>query len=153
MPRKGIAPAGGRASQHPDACKEVTALLAQWDLETHADVFVELGVERARDLQWVLDSDVEEQNIPRVAKRKMLAMLERWRKENGSEPAHKKVRRDAVVKHEESGVGGAGSGAAAAPPSAPRPSRAPRTPRPPRAARRAWRADQWSGQGGFSSGH
>jgi ubiquitin C len=121
MPRKGIAPAGGRASQDPGASEEVTALLSQWDLETHADVFVELGVERVRDLQWVLDSDVEEQKIPRVAKRKMLAMLAWWRKENGSEPAHKKMRRDAVVKSAEDGTKGIGRGAAAPPPLRPAP--------------------------------
>ncbi|KAJ1494157.1 hypothetical protein T484DRAFT_1766744 [Baffinella frigidus] len=71
---------------------ELQALLAQWHLASHAAVFAELGVEAARDLQWIHDSDVAALAIPTVVKRKVQAMLTSWRgANNGSKNATEPV--------------------------------------------------------------
>lgn len=74
--------------------EEVQALLAQWDLERHAVVFAELGVDKVRDLKWMRDSHIEELQIPPLAKCKAHAMLEWWREEHPPEPARKKVKQE-----------------------------------------------------------
>ena len=114
---------GGAASSQDasSAAEDLNALLALWNLQSYAAVFVELGVERVSDLFWVVDTDVEEVELPKVARRKMLAMLESWRKQNATarEPAQKRARVDQAGEGgNASGVGGIERGAAPAPVSA-----------------------------------
>ncbi|KAJ1481874.1 hypothetical protein T484DRAFT_1805812 [Baffinella frigidus] len=73
----GAGATGASEVQHGvgDGGGELQALLVQWGLGSSAAVFAELGVEKTTDLEWLLDSDVEELNIPKVAKRKVQAML------------------------------------------------------------------------------
>ncbi|KAJ1495403.1 hypothetical protein T484DRAFT_1876041, partial [Baffinella frigidus] len=92
MPRKGkeggkgAGAAGGRAAQNPGATgdPELQALLVQFRLESFAAVFAELAVEKAADLEYLTDADIEALQIPNVAKRKMQAMLDWWREQNQS---------------------------------------------------------------------
>ncbi|KAJ1481869.1 hypothetical protein T484DRAFT_3636871 [Baffinella frigidus] len=63
---------------------EFQTLLVQWGLASSAAAFAEMGVKRVSDLEWLLDSDVEEQQITTVAKRKAQALLEFWREQNAA---------------------------------------------------------------------
>ncbi|KAJ1476614.1 hypothetical protein T484DRAFT_1907662, partial [Baffinella frigidus] len=62
--------------------EELNALLVQKYLQNYASVFLKLGVECVEDLAYVLDTDIVELELPKVATRKILAMLECWRKAN-----------------------------------------------------------------------
>jgi hypothetical protein len=92
------------------ASEEVQVLLAQWDLEKHAAVFAELGVDKVRDLQWFKDSDIEGLQLPTFAKRKAQAMLDWWRTENPAEPARKKVKQEPVEQELGKASGGGARG-------------------------------------------
>ena len=70
------------------------ALLVTWGLESCALLFAELGVERVSDIEWVLDSDINDLQIPTIAKRKAQAMVAQWREQNAEKPAQKKVKRE-----------------------------------------------------------
>ncbi|KAJ1476314.1 hypothetical protein T484DRAFT_3111601 [Baffinella frigidus] len=106
--------AGGRASQGAGATgassEEVQALLAQWDLQCHAVVFAELGLEKVSDLKYLHDSDAEQLPIPTLARRKVQAMLEWWRKEHDAEPPQKKVTLEAASGEEGGAASGGGKG-------------------------------------------
>ncbi|KAJ1469003.1 hypothetical protein T484DRAFT_1853335, partial [Baffinella frigidus] len=103
--------AGGRASQDAGATgasEEVRALLVQWNLQSHAALLAELGLERVSDLKYLRESDAEHLPIPTLAKRKVQAMLAWWREENVAEPPMKKVTLEAASGEK----GGEGSGGA-----------------------------------------
>jgi hypothetical protein len=87
-----------------DEEKDLQALLVEWELESAAAAFAELGVERVSHLAYVLDSDIEQlQSITTIAKRISLAMLKWFRDtQKAAEPARK-------VKREEGGGSGGGA--------------------------------------------
>jgi len=105
-------------SQDASSAEELKDLLVQWNLTSYEEVLVKLGVERVSDLEWVLDADLCELELPKVAHRKMQAMLEWCRKENTNawEPLPKRARVDQTgeVFFSSGGVGGIERGTAPA---------------------------------------
>ena len=76
--------------------EELEALMIQWRLETHAAVFVDLGVETVADLEYMQDSDVDALQIPKIAKRKMQSLLDWWRGQNTAASTQKSTKRHRV---------------------------------------------------------
>ena len=88
-------------SLNEESPEEVKTLLGQWGLGKHAEVFAELGVDAVSDLAFVQDSDLDEQQIPKVAKRKMQAMLDTWREQSVANKAKKKETTHSLEQHQQ----------------------------------------------------
>jgi hypothetical protein len=89
--------------------EELEALMIQWRLETHAAVFIDLGVETVADLEYMQDSDVDALQIPKIAKRKMQSLLDWWRGQNTAASTQKSTKRHRV---DPPGVAGGAAGRA-----------------------------------------